>query len=217
MIKLTRKKTIIFLIIFCAIIIVYYIYSNYFELFIGKDNFMDSMEDKKENTEENLVSKEESKEAFIIIHISGAVKKDGIVQLKEGSRVADAIEKAEGLNDNACIKDVNLAEILEDGVKIYIPTVEEYNENKEEKSVSNNYNKIETKNETINEKRNIKVNINTATQSELETLPGIGASIALKIITYRKENGKFKNIEDIKNVSGIGESKYKNIKDLINI
>ena len=59
------------------------------------------------------------------------------------------------------------------------------------------------------------VNINTATQTELETLPGIGPSLALKIINYRKENGKFSSIEDIKNVSGIGEAKFNNIKEYI--
>lgn len=59
------------------------------------------------------------------------------------------------------------------------------------------------------------VNINTATQTELETLPGIGTSTALKIVNYRNENGKFESIEDIKNVSGIGEAKFNNIKRLI--
>ena len=59
------------------------------------------------------------------------------------------------------------------------------------------------------------ININTATQTELETLPGIGPSTSSKIISYRKENGKFKTIEDIKEVSGIGDAKYENIKDLI--
>ena len=61
------------------------------------------------------------------------------------------------------------------------------------------------------------ININSATQTELETLPGIGPSTALKIIKYREENGKFNTIEDIKNVNGIGDSKFNNIKDLISI
>ena len=64
---------------------------------------------------------------------------------------------------------------------------------------------------------NKKININKATESELESLPGIGPSTAQKIINYRNEKGKFNNIEDIKNVSGIGDSKYNNIKDLISI
>ena len=61
------------------------------------------------------------------------------------------------------------------------------------------------------------VNINTATQTELETLPGIGPSLALKIINYRKENGKFKSIEELKNISGIGDNKYDEIKQYIYI
>ena len=65
--------------------------------------------------------------------------------------------------------------------------------------------------------KNIKVNINTANQAELETLPGIGPSTALKIIEYRKENGKFNNIEDIKNISGIGDSKFNKVKEFIRV
>ena len=64
-------------------------------------------------------------------------------------------------------------------------------------------------------KENTLVNINNATQTELETLPGIGPSTALKIISYRNENGQFSSIEDIKNVSGIGDNKFESIKDLI--
>ena len=71
------------------------------------------------------------------------------------------------------------------------------------------------KNQEIDKNVEAKININTATQTELETLPGIGPSTALKIINHRTENGKFKNIEEIKEVSGIGDSKYNNIKDLI--
>ena len=65
--------------------------------------------------------------------------------------------------------------------------------------------------------QNAKININTATQTQLETLPGIGPSTATKIITYRKENGKFKTIEDIKQVSGIGDSKFEKIKNYITV
>ena len=111
-----------------------------------------------------------------------------------------------GLKENACLDDINLAYKLEDGMKIDIPTKQEKQEN------------ISTQNNIIsNNKQNTKININTATQTELETLSGIGASTALKIINYRKENGNFSSIEDIKNVSGIGESKYSSIKDSITV
>ena len=74
---------------------------------------------------------------------------------------------------------------------------------------------IESNNKKENESSNNLININTATQTELEMLPGIGPSTALKIIKYREENGNYNKIEDIKNVSGIGDSKYDNIKELI--
>ena len=71
--------------------------------------------------------------------------------------------------------------------------------------------------EESNNSRGSIVNINTANETELEELPGIGASIAGRIIEYRNKNGKFKSIEDIKNVTGIGDSKFDKIKDLIRV
>lgn len=93
---------------------------------------------------------------------------------------------------------MNLAYILSDGEKIYIPNINDED--------------ISTQSITP---VSSKVNINTATITQLTELNGIGESLANAIIEYRNENGKFKNIEDIKNVSGIGESKFANIKDYI--
>lgn len=109
-------------------------------------------------------------------------------------------------------------------MKIYIPTKQEKDSNnimeipkteETEKYVTSSSG-VSTKEETEkNEKQ--KININTATQTQLETLPGIGPSTAIKIITYRKEKGKFKTIEDIKEVNGIGDSKFEKIKDYITV
>lgn len=129
-----------------------------------------------------------------------------------------------GVKEEAYTEDINLAYRLEDGMKIHIPT-------KQEKQNSNTVNSVEdTKQEVENyvttssgtavkeeKKETSKVNINTATQTQLETLPGIGPSTATKILTYRKEKGKFKKIEDIKEVSGIGEAKFEKIKDSITV
>ena len=164
--------------------------------------------------EENKESKETVQEnKKIVIYITGAVKKEGIYEISENSRIADSIEIAGGLEENANIENMNLAYVLEDGMKIHIPSI---NENMNE--IQDNTNEYITKeNGDTQTVKNIneKVNINTATQTELETLPGIGPSIALKIIDYRKENGKFNTIEDIKKVNGIGENKYSKIKELI--
>ena len=179
------------------------------------------------NLEEN---EETTKKATnkIIVHVSGAVNKEGIVELEENSRISDAINKAEGLKENADTKNINLAFKLEDGMKIYIPTEEETiekNEQNQNENIIDQTSKYVTSSsgvvqeEQTNEKneqnKNEKININTATQTELETLPGIGPSTSLKIVNYREENGKFKSIEEIKEVSGIGDAKYENIKELI--
>ena len=119
--------------------------------------------------------------------------------------------------DEADITNINLAYIIEDGMKIHIPS-------KEEKEstiiVESNIDSgtVEQSNEIkSNNNKKLKININTATKTDLETLPGIGESTALKIIEYRKEKGKFKLIEDIKQVNGIGENKFNKIKELITV
>lgn len=110
---------------------------------------------------------------------------------------------------------------LEDGVKIHIPTKQEKENSKanntEESYITNasGVSSSDEKTEDKQETNNAKVNINTATQAQLETLPGIGPSTATKILSYRKEKGKFKKIEEIKEVSGIGNAKFEKIKDLI--
>ena len=153
----------------------------------------------------------------IVIYVTGAIKNKGVYELEENSRIADLIEKAGGLTEDANITNINLAYILQDGMKVHIPTnSEDVNEVKDDTEIFIT-NENESKESSKTSNSNSKVNINTATQTELETLPGIGVATALKIIDYRKENGKFNNIEDIKNVSGIGESKYSKIKDKIKV
>ena len=167
-----------------------------------------------ENTNDN--SEEELEEDIIIVHITGGINKPGIVKLKENSRIEDAIEAAGGLTEDSDIKDVNLAYVLEDGIKIRIPTIDDSDE--EEKSyIKEDSGKGIIMDENLQTSLNSIVNINKATQTELETLPGIGPSIASKIIEYRENKGKFSKKEDIKNVTGIGESKYASIKDFIKV
>lgn len=199
-----NRKTIIIILIIMAITLIYYIYST-------KENEEIESFEQTNKIMENDTETEETKEK-IKIHIAGAVNKEGLYELEEEQRIADAIEIAGGLKNDADLNDINLASKLEDGMKIYIPTInEKTNENVDAEST------YSTENSNTQEKTTNKININTASQSELDTLPGIGPSTALKIIKYREENGKFKSIEDIKEVSGIGESKYEQIKDLIKV
>ena len=120
----------------------------------------------------------------------------------------DAIEKAGGQTEQASLKNVNLAYQLEDGQKIYIPNV---NDNETE-IIDDGASGVvdDTTNQTV-------VNINKADETELQSLNGIGESLATSIVQYRKENGKFETIEDLKNVPGIGDSKFENIKEYIKV
>lgn len=222
--NLTRKQKIIIVVIISVVsIFCYYIYSKN-----NKDIIIDN-EEMENISKENETNKDivEEKESKIIVHISGAIKNEGIVELNEGSRIADAIEKAGGLKESANTKEINLAFKLEDGMKIYIPIIgEDINNNvilssevdsTEKYITSSGGNGGSVKKSQVEEdnSKNEKININTAVESELDSLPGIGLATAQKIIAYREEIGRFKSIEDIKEVSGIGDSKFEKIKDKI--
>ena len=212
MFKIVKKEKIIVSIIVILLIgISYYIYSNQDTNDINKEN--NSIKDIEENVQEEQNTENKN---IIVVHVSGAVNNDGIIELEEGSRVSDAIEKAGGLKENAYTKDINLAYKVEDEMKIYIPTIDERNKYSEENDKDAADNKFKNDSTNIKDK-NSKININTATKEQLESLPGIGESTSIKIIEYRNQNGKFKDIQDIKNIKGIGESKFNNIKDKIDV
>lgn len=161
---------------------------------------------------ENKIEEEKVEEKNIIkVYVTGEVNSAGVIELEEGDRIEDAIEGAGGITQNANLKDINLAYEVSDGEKIYIPNISEEITQENESVSENDERTVETQNSSG------KVNINKATVSELTKVPGIGASTAQKIVSYRDENGKFKAIEDIKNVSGIGDSKYESMKDYISV
>ena len=167
----------------------------------------------EEETEQDNKSIEEEEDYKIVVHITGEVEKEGIIEIKEGGRISDAIDAAGGLTKEADLERVNLAYELEDGQKIYIPNK---NDKDIEEYVTEGVDDIVLPDELSNMGDGL-ININKADLEELQELDGIGEALAENIIAYRENNGKFKNIEDIKNVSGIGDSKYEKIKDSIKI
>lgn len=167
----------------------------------------------EEETEQDNKSIEEEEDYKIVVHITGEVEKEGIIEIKEGGRISDAIDAAGGLTKEADLERVNLAYELEDGQKIYIPNK---NDKDIEEYVTEGVEDIVLPDEISNMGDGL-ININKADLEELQELDGIGEALAENIIAYRENNGKFKNIEDIKNVSGIGDSKYEKIKDSIKI
>ena len=223
--KKTNKKIVVYIIIISVIALIIY------EIAIKKENLIENITDINtiETSEEDETKEQEEVDITkeIMVYITGEVKNPGIYELEENSRIKDVIEKAGGLKETADITDINLATILQDEDKITIPTkdkkmeekqnTERIQSNKQSKTTEKSQNTTSISTNTTGKNQNTKVNINTATQTELETLPGIGPSTASKIVSYRKENGKFKSIEEIKKVNGIGESKYKKIKELIKV
>lgn len=211
MLNLSKKQLIILIAIGGVIVFVigYYIYTT-----TSKESYeqLDVISEEQSNQNKENVEKEQ--EEIIVVHIAGEVKKPGIVKIKEGARIADIIEAAGGLTQKANTTNINLAYIIEDGQKITIPSKDETEE--KENIITENGEGIINKEQGISTGKQI-VNINKATKEQLCELQGIGESTADKIITYRKENGNFKQVEDIKNVPGIGDAKYENIKDKISV
>lgn len=211
--NLTKKQKIIVIAIagIVAIGIMYFIYNkNQVKEDINIENeiLVNNVSTNENNTNDDIV----------VIHITGSVKNPGIVKLKEGSRIEDAIEAAGGLTENADITKVNLAYIVEDGTKIKIPSASEEDIGDEDIIDSKSGDNIIIEENTVWANNTTQtININKATEKEFQTLPGIGPSLASKIIEYRNQNGKFGSIEDIKNVNGVGDSKYEKIKDLITV
>lgn len=211
--NLTKKQKIIVIAIAGIVVIgiMYFIYN--------KNQVKEDINIENEILVNNVITNENNtNDDIVIIHITGSVKNPGIVKLKEGSRIEDAIESAGGLTENADITKVNLAYVVEDGTKIKIPSASEEDIGDEDIIDSKSGDNIIIKENAVPSNNGTQtININKATEKEFETLPGIGPSLASKIIEYRNQNGKFESIEDIKNVNGIGDNKYEKIKDLITV
>lgn len=165
----------------------------------------DKLEEEKESDKNNKkVNQNIIKE--VTIFISGEVNNPGVVTINSDKRLADAVNKLGGFTQDADLNKINLAMKIEDEKHYIIPKIGENIE------ISNDDNNLDIKGEENN-----LVNINEADIKELDSLPGVGEATATKIINHREENGKFKAIEEIKNVNGIGDKKYENIKDMITI
>ncbi len=179
------------------------------------------------------VSKKTSNLKTLFVDVKGAVNAPGVYELEDGKRVIDAINLAGGFSDKADTINVNLSKRLTDEMFIVIYTKQEiYNYKKSNETSNINCASFEcvcpdVKNDACIEKNlkaennkkeaNNKVSINNATKEDLMSLTGIGESKANAIINYRNENGLFKQIEDIKNVSGIGDSVFEKIKNNITL
>lgn len=156
----------------------------------------------------------------IAVHVIGAVPRPGLYEFAEGARVQDAIDAAGGLLSAANVDSINLAALLEDGQQLNIPYKAGQEPSTQEPGSGDDGLNLpggtEEPTDTGGGEDEL-ININTASLEELDSLPGIGPSIAQRIIDYRDENGPFATIDDILNVSGIGPSTFDQIKGLITV
>ena len=157
-------------------------------------------------------------EASLLVDVKGAVKKPGVYEVTNDTIVNDCIKLAGGLKSDADTNTINLSKKVVNEMVIYIPEKEEVKESPPlNDAVIDNTPIIGTGTEENNPSSDKKININTATLSELQELDGIGESKAQSIIDYRNEVGLFKDINELMNVSGIGETVFAKIKDNITI
>ncbi|MBO6165230.1 MAG: helix-hairpin-helix domain-containing protein [Eubacterium sp.] len=190
---------------------------------LSSDNDMkiSVMKTEVEQTEEETVSSEEphisedvTEETSVYVYLCGAVVNEDVYCVPAGSRVNDVVKLAGGFRDGAAAQYVNLAEVVTDGERIYIPYEDEIDADTADILLESKESNLIGSSESQGKKL---VNINSADKSELMTLPGIGGSKADDIIRYREESGGFGSIEDLMNVNGIKEGTFQKLKDKITI
>ena len=167
--------------------------------------------------------------AQIAVHVTGAVKLPGVYYLSAGARVHEAIEKAGGRTDQADIHSLNLAAKIRDGQQINVPKIRQIPDVKQDLSISNAVQEPTTPTSPNlsaipqpSMRRSApsagsRININTATSQQLQTLPRIGPALAQRIIEYRQISGEFSTVDDLTNVKGIGEKTLEKIRDSITV
>lgn len=158
---------------------------------------------------EKMEESETQVKTTIVVDVGGAVNNPGVIELPEGSRVYQAIEKAGGVTKDGDLKQINQAILLNDCDKLYVPS---FQDSEMQATPSNNGGLGLVSNSSSGTG---KININTASNEELESLNGIGPVTANKIIDYRTINGRFDAIENIMEVPGIGEKTFAGLKDSI--
>lgn len=228
-----QKKNFIIIIVIIAINSVFLIKNNKFieknDSYVvsgaesEKSNLENNDIEKKDNNQEDFskieniedvktINKPENMTKKISIYISGAVNSPGVVELKSNERLMEGVKLCDGLTDEADTNRINLAMKVKDEGHYIIPKEgEEIALNDSNENVENNNNDGNDSTEGDNKK----ININGASKEELDSLPGVGEVTAQKIIDYREENKEFKSIDEIKNVKGIGENKFNDLKDYI--
>lgn len=171
----------------------------------SSSSYMNEKSDKS-----NEISQAETEDRLVTVDVKGAVKKPGVYQLQSNSRVHDALEKAGGLTDEADLKSVNQAQKLSDEAVVYVAKVGE-------NAVDVTTSAPASATSGTGQAKSALVNLNTATEADFQTISGIGQKRAQDIIAYREANGRFKSVDDLKNVSGIGAKTLEKLKEYVTV
>lgn len=165
---------------------------------------------KKDDTDQKEQQPKPEKAETVMVDVKGEIKQPGVYTSNSMERVIDVIQRAGGLTDKADESQVNFAAHVQDEMVIFIPAKGAQNPNS---VISNTSQADSSGNNGTNQSG--KININKADANELQNLPGIGPAKAAAIIQYREENGPFKTMEDLKNISGIGDKTFEKLKEAI--
>lgn len=171
-----------------------------------------SQEEKSGGGKTAAANGNEAQNGTIMVDVKGAVKRPGVYEMKSGDRVIDVLEKAGGLTDKADNKNVNFAKKLTDEMVVYIPAKGEKPVESAAAGALSTGGTDEGAAAAGGEAE--KININTASEEELQKLPGIGPAKAASIVAYRQKHGPFRSVDELDKVSGIGEKSLERIKPL---
>ncbi|PLT34634.1 helix-hairpin-helix domain-containing protein [Bacillus sp. V5-8f] len=213
-----RKKKIVILSLVCLISIAGYFF--YQQSLQGMDNeplteegetvFTAGQNELDKRSHFTGTPSKEKEPIVIKVDVKGAVQTPGVFVAEEGDRVIDVVAKAGNFTSNADKDQVNLAQLIEDEMVIYVPEIGEMSDSKVVPT------RLEPSGSAANNGTQ-NININTAQASDLETLPGIGPSKSAAIIEYRETNGPFREVEDLKNITGIGDKTFEKLMGSISV
>lgn len=191
-----------------CILIMFIVFSTKHKENIKVDDIVlaSSLETSKESND-TLPSKTES---TIVVDIKGAISVEGTYQMKVGDRVVDVIKKAGDFTDNADKTSVNLAQKVTDEMMIYVARQDE----QRSLLMSSNFRSSGTENKTEVKK---KLNLNTASENDLQNISGIGKKKAEDIVAYREEHSRFSSIDELKNISGIGDKTLEKLQEEVSV
>ncbi|WP_242681356.1 helix-hairpin-helix domain-containing protein [Tessaracoccus sp. SD287] len=145
---------------------------------------------------------------LLLVHVAGAVKNPGVVQVPQGARVNDAIAAAGGITPEAHLGTLNLAAVVSDGMQILVGS------GPQQTSTTSGGRDSQA---PPGESGGARINLNTATQAQLESLPGVGPATAAKILAWRDQHGRFSKVEELQEIDGIGQKTFERLQPLVTV